>query len=569
MRPATPRLTLRRNALVGAGKSLDLGNLPAFFAPTRQAGVAFSPSPMALADGLTAYLYDYPYYCTEQLVSQGLPAIVLAARPAYGRVLAQNPTAQGLSGLFEALRNRQADDGLFRYWPEPSGDPDMEVSVYTQQMLAEATERGIAVPADLVADADAGLTDIARREGGLPELRTSARAVWLLARRGVNASAEADRVAARLATVANGSHDIASAWLAAAFKLMQAQDRARTLVTQGALSRPPQVSPATIAQAPSGFGVGPMAQAEWLYIIAKYFPEKLDLVRPEDLTSLLTALENDPGSLLAGETLLAFDAYDKAVGAASPGSLTVSAAGHTLALNDGRATLTDVPPTLLFANATARPAFASVSLAGFPAKPPEAANKGIEMVREILGPDGKAITSVAPGTEVTVRLRLRALGGSAITRVAVTDLLPGGFEVVVPPPAAPSDAASADASDSADAGTDDSGKDNSGDSDGEAADGPASDADGGNTAADTTTSPACFVCVEGTTLWPEHFDVREDRVIFFATVGPSASEIRYRLRATTTGLYTLPAALAEAMYAPSVRALTKAGQLKVVAPARK
>ena len=43
-----------------------------------------SPLPLALAHGLTAYLDHYPYSCTEQLVSQAMPRIVLAHRPEFG-----------------------------------------------------------------------------------------------------------------------------------------------------------------------------------------------------------------------------------------------------------------------------------------------------------------------------------------------------------------------------------------------------------------------------------------------------------------------------------------------------
>src|SRR5438128_30629 len=93
-------------------------------ASLRRSSLAWS-----LAHGLVTYLGNYPYACTEQLVSQAMPALLLAERPEFGYVRAQ-PGAD-IEGLINELRVRQNDEGAFRLWP--GGNHVVEfVSLYAQ-----------------------------------------------------------------------------------------------------------------------------------------------------------------------------------------------------------------------------------------------------------------------------------------------------------------------------------------------------------------------------------------------------------------------------------------------------
>ena len=58
-------------------------------------------------------------------------------------------------------------------------------------------------------------------------------------------------------------------------------------------------------------------------------------------------------------------------------------------------------------------------------------SQGLEVLRDYLDDDGKPVTTLVLGQEVTVRLRVRALGAPARGTVAIVDLLPGGFEAVL------------------------------------------------------------------------------------------------------------------------------------------
>ena len=61
---------------------------------------------------------------------------------------------------------------------------------------------------------------------------------------------------------------------------------------------------------------------------------------------------------------------------------------------------------------------------------------------------------------------------------------------------------------------------------------------------------------DASTWQPDFVDIREDRVVLFGSVGDSAQEFVYRIKATNKGKYTIPPAFAESMYDRAVRART-------------
>ena len=166
----------------------------------------------------------------------------------------------------------------------------------------------------------------------------------------------------------------------------------------------------------------------------------------------------------------------------------------------------------------ATPSWYVLSQTGYDTVMPKAVqDQGIEIVREYLDARGQPITQAELGQEITVRLRLRALGADAIGSIAIVDLLPGGFEPVVqlPPPAA-----------------------DSGENDDEA-DGDSS-------------PPVPTLALPGSTLYTEHVEQREDRIVVYASAGPRVTEFRYKIRPSNPGTFVIPPAYAESMYERSI-----------------
>ena len=166
----------------------------------------------------------------------------------------------------------------------------------------------------------------------------------------------------------------------------------------------------------------------------------------------------------------------------------------------------------------ATPSWYVLSQSGYDKDFPKAVqNQGIEITREYLNADGSALTAATLGQEITVRLRLRALGSDAVGSIAIVDLLPGGFEAIaqLPPPAA------------------DSGDD--------------SDEEGSEDDGDSA-PPVAGLALPGSTLYTEHVEQREDRVVLYVSAGPSVSEFLYKIRPSNPGTFVIPPPYAESMY---------------------
>src|SRR6185369_3515335 len=92
---------------------------------------------LGLAHGLTKYLEKFPHGCTEQLVSQGMPAVVLSKRSEFG-MKTEDAHAE-LASVVATLRSRQNGEGGFGLWastPHTAPFP----SVYALHFLTEARE---------------------------------------------------------------------------------------------------------------------------------------------------------------------------------------------------------------------------------------------------------------------------------------------------------------------------------------------------------------------------------------------------------------------------------------------
>src|SRR5262249_31386042 len=89
VRPVVPYLSTLTAGEIEAGKKADAPIARNMYGEHRTLEASVSHLPLALAQGLSVYLGNFPYSCTEQLVSQGVPALVLAGRPEFGHAKAQ------------------------------------------------------------------------------------------------------------------------------------------------------------------------------------------------------------------------------------------------------------------------------------------------------------------------------------------------------------------------------------------------------------------------------------------------------------------------------------------------
>jgi uncharacterized protein YfaS (alpha-2-macroglobulin family) len=410
--------------------------------------------------------------------------------------------------------------------------------LYAQQLLIEAGERGQAVPGDLVANGNNYLRAIAQRDGNnLTEERQSAYAIYLLTRQGQRMAAEVAAARKRLSERYRGQweKDLTAAWLAATLDLMRQERDAESLIADTRFDAPTDE-----------LYNDPMTRdAFLLFILSRHFPERLKTVPSDVFTTMADRVTKGYyHSLSAGTTLLALDAYAAATEGAARNlaiaEVLKNKSVRALALPDGlfpSVAFTDQAAALKFSNNTSLNAYYLIEQSGFDRKPPtQAIKQGLEVLREYTDSSGKPLTRITMGQQVDVHLKYRSLKGDGLSNLALVDLLPGGFELVLPSEAAASQFAEAS-----------------------------------TTGEDSQRQGAyagwqCQICIGNVKGSLQYADMREDRVVFYVSAGNDMSEIVYRIKATNVGNYVTPPAYGEAMYDRSVVGRSASGKIEVSRP---
>jgi uncharacterized protein YfaS (alpha-2-macroglobulin family) len=474
----------------------------------RTVEAAVSNIPLVWGQGLTAYLDNYPYSCTEQLISKGMAALILATRPEFGRV--KGGAASPLDFTFSMLRGRTNDSGGFGLWTS-SPETSEFATVYAAHFLVEAKDRGQKVPPELLASVNEWLTRFASTPASsLPAGRMRAYAVYLLARQGIRANAALSNVEQELTNryPKEWPSDLAGAYLASTYRLMQ-----RTADAERMVRDVPWWSAGRAVD--DIYYDGVVHDAQLLYLLATHFPTRISGAPPVALEALSAAISgNRTSSLSAAYTLLALDAFSKAAaGADKPGIARIATDGRETAftLPAGAIPRVSVPEAtskLRFTSRGPLTAYFVINESGFDRQTPaKVVSEGVEIFREFLDAKGTPVSRVTVGQEFLVRLRVRATRRDREPQIAIVDLLPGGVEPVLDQqPSVLSD-------------------------------------------------------------WhPQHVDMRDDRVIVYGDATKNIGGFVYRVRATNAGTFQTPPAFAEGMYNRTIVALSLAGKLEIVKP---
>ncbi|HEX7678475.1 MAG TPA: alpha-2-macroglobulin family protein, partial [Thermoanaerobaculia bacterium] len=342
--------------------------------------------------------------------------------------------------------------------------------------------------------------------------------------------------------------DLAGIYLAATYQLLK-QDRLATSLIGGA-----RLGDRQDIDASDAYYDGSIRDAQLLYILARHFPDRLRRLGADEILTVVEPLQHGHYSTLSSAyTIMALDAYARSVGIQKNGKLSIaeiSADGKSkdLPLPAGlfpHVPLTDSAARVQFASSSDFHAFYMITEAGFDTTlPQKAITSKLEVFREYTLPGGQPLQHVHLGDEIEVHLKVRTIGGQQLAYVAVTDLLPGGFEVVVEP-AQPAVSAQPEATH--EKKTDEEGDESEGD-------------------ASSREAAATWVAPIGSvrSTWPlEYADVREDRVVLYGSAGTAVKEFIYRIKATNVGTYIVPPTFGEAMYDRSIQGRSLASRITV------
>jgi len=121
---------------------------------------------------------EVPYGCTEQLVSQAVPALVLRKRPGFG--YAPLAAEASLTRAVTVLQARQNAEGAFGFWAANSHVSPLQ-TVYAAHFLTEARESGFPLPGGLLPRALGFLSSLGSGEPDSPaDARVRAYALYVL-----------------------------------------------------------------------------------------------------------------------------------------------------------------------------------------------------------------------------------------------------------------------------------------------------------------------------------------------------------------------------------------------------
>ncbi len=467
---------------------------------------AASRSPLVLADGMLDYLQVFPHACTEQLVSKVFPQLGFLGQP--GAAIDEAGIRGQFLGTLERLRSRQMADGSFRFWAT-STEPHEFASVYITHFMSDAQGFGLAVPEDMLGSGLGYLRELAGRQtGSLNDARLRAYAIYVLTRNGTITTNYLTNLHEWLNARPDDAweRDITAAYMAASYALLQQVVLGRRLIGEYEAGAGDEMT--------HDFDTRLGRDAQYVYLLARHFPERIGTIGAEQIQALVApVMQNRFNTLSAAYTILALTAWTQAVEAGSPPpTLTIAAtaagggAGRELASSSGvvRASVDAALRQLMIQGAAGDDIYYVVSQTGFDrVAPADAIANGLELHRDYLDDEDKAVSAAGIGDELTVRLRVRSTG-AARSNVAVVDLLPGGFEVL---------------------------------------------------------SESIRDQYGGWNL--EHRDVREDRVVIYGTFTDRITEIRYRVKLTSAGDFVVPGAHAGSMYDRSIRSRTAPGRFRV------
>jgi uncharacterized protein YfaS (alpha-2-macroglobulin family) len=548
VRPAVPYMMTLSSGMVRKG-SEEVPVTRRMYPEYRTMNAGISHLPLFLAGGLLAYLEKVPYGCTEQLVSQAFPAVVLRDRPEFG--FTPGVAEKAVLSAMTTLQGRQNADGAFGLWAANPNVSDF-ATAYATHFLLDAKERGFPVSREMIESAMKALNELASRQGnGLADERVRSYAIYLLTRNGVVTSNYATALQGHLEEKwpAQWKKDLAGIYLAATYQMLKQERMAGNLIKESKLGDPQSAEL-------DDYYFGPVRDAQLLYVLARHFPDRLRIMSSDSITALTDPIKRGEfNTLSSAYTIIALDAYARAIGVESNGELAIT---ETAA--DGTKQVLPLPKGL-FPRVAIRPddqrvrftssgdfaSFYQLTQGGFDvALPQKAITSKLEILRQYTALGGGPLQHAKLGDEIEVHLRLRTISGQHAVRVAVTDLLPGGFEVVEEShqPAAEAAPATTKASDS-ESNSSEEGED--------------------NTAAPTAPAWVSSIRLVRSTWQIEYSDVREDRVVLYGEAGPEVKEFIYKIKPTNVGTYTVPPAFGEAMYNREVQARS-AGARIVVEP---
>ena len=476
---------------------------------TLQLGV--SSLPMGLAGGLEFYLEEYPYTCTEQLVSMAFPKLFDGYIT--NLELDREKAESNYTRTIGILMARQKQDGGFGLWTVKSDSVPL-IDLYAFQYLQEARQKGRFVPFDLYDLAESRAEDLASLEGTSREdFRIRSYAAYLLTASGKITTRYLEELRKDLKEESfDWKSDLTGLYLASSYSILQMDLQAGSILREvkGDIRRD---------ELPQEYHDRLSYLSQYLLILSRYAPDRIKQVSTNVLDGIAEELkENNFTTFSASMALVAIQSYSDQAEKRDAGLREVTAllkdkTTRVLALTGETlktAEFSEEAEELKIENSGSQPLYYQVIQGGFDRNPPEEeVRSGIEILREYTDSEGNPVSRMELGKTYQARLKIRSLTRKSITNIALVDLFPACLEP------------------------------------------------------DTQSIREGNSSPSEETFLPDYTDIREDRLILYGTVDETLKEFVYPVRAVYAGEFTVPPLFAEAMYDRDTYALQKTSVLTV------
>ncbi|MBO7605693.1 MAG: alpha-2-macroglobulin family protein, partial [Elusimicrobiaceae bacterium] len=496
VRPASPyKATVDMGNALGNKFTIKDFSIRDMYAYRENRALNISQNPLVLFLSLETFLKNYPYGCTEQLTSQIFPRLAYAA--AKGKE-AKKQVQEELDTVTSKLSLRQTDNGSFSAWDDGFGDD--ELTMYVADMLLTANEFGYNIPNTLLTEAMERIKNyVSRIPYSDRQAELMAYGHYLLARNGESQGSYLASLEKYFETHKKAyKKNIEGAYLAAAYKMLQDNNKAQGLIKS--------YEPVDKYALYNDYDTSLTRNAKYMYLTAKYFPEKLNDKKQKELLRLIIrdiAL-NNYNTMSASYSMAALSEYAKHFNSTDT-VFEVSYDNNNLKVKSGEISeVTNIPLNCKEFKVTASKEapmgnFWFLKQEGYNKQPLKKYSNGLEIYQEFLNDKGETVNQIKAGEELTVKIKIKSLTGKPITNVAIVDMF-----------AAP------------------------------------------------------FMFVRGSLQGSYTFaEPMEDRLLIFGNYGSNTTTLTYKVKVVNAGEFIVPAVIAEAMYNSALSASTDEGKIIV------
>jgi uncharacterized protein YfaS (alpha-2-macroglobulin family) len=375
--------------------------------------------------GMLKWLDRYPYGCLEQTTSRALPLIYLNDLAKFAGLEAEKAVPLRVQEAIDRVLDMQRPDGGFGMWSSSyDDDADKFLQVYATDFLMQAKAKGFVVPEEGLKRALRYARQVATSDNADDNAR--AYGFYVLAKGGQGQPGDLRYFADNGG--ANSQSMIAQGFLGGA--LVQAGDRSRATLAFGR-ARDLALG-ANLNELPYYYYGSPLRDVAGVTAVAAdsgetaLLPALLDKVNGFNVGLNYTTTQEKSWMLLAQWRLVA-----------NAAPVNVEAAGTAANATSGQVLLTpalnEIAAGVSVKNAGDKPVWRTVSATGVPVAPLPASSEGVTVNKSYRNLDGSPanLMTLRQNDQIVVVIE-GGLSDHSFRQMAITDLIPAGFEIEGP-----------------------------------------------------------------------------------------------------------------------------------------